>query len=384
MTEPALHVEQNDCATGLDPALKSTWDELRLSLPSTQALYSFEWTQNWFHHYANSAPWTGASRTLVVRRGTQPVAIIPFAIRQQSRLTILSLAGFYQPLRTWLCTENDAHAAGSAMIQHLSQSASDWDLCRMTPVDCATPARDAFVSGLRAATNGIQDSPLGRTIVHAVKPDLEAYRSSKTFKRVQSYERKFLKQADARVEHFTNPTGDDAKRMLHDLGEIEARSWLARDGGDLRFATPTDHAFWTAHTESAERETTPFNAWIAYLGETAVGFRVVLSSGDIDYMIANQYDDAQRELRLGWVLYLFHLRHAIAEKVRLIDLAPGDLHYKGRLGAEEAEMRKNLLIFPTTLKGRVLYNAIRSANSARGVLEKQAWSRTLAAKIPRI
>jgi hypothetical protein len=32
----------------------------------------------------------------------------------------------------------------------------------------------------------------------------------------------------------------------------------------------------------------------------------------------------------------------------------------------------------------VLYNVIRSANSARGVLEKQAWSRTLAAKIPRI
>ena len=384
MNTSHIHIQQVDALQGLCPTLKSVWQQIAPALPPHLAMYTFEWYQNWFEHYAAKPPWTGGSCTLIAYHEDRAVAILPLAVRRQSKLSILSLAGFYQPLRTWLCTQTEAEAAGAAMAQHLLNKSGHWDICRLTPIDDGTPERHAFEKGLREHVKRLIETPLGRTIVHPVKPSMEDYQQSKTIKRIQSYERRFLREESAEVVHYSNPDGEMRSRMLTHLADIEAHSWLAREGGDLRFASETDRAFWNVHLADPARVASPFNAWMAMLHGQPVGFRVVLTSGDIDYMIANQFDEKHAELRLGWVLYIYHLREAVTRGVRLIDSAPGDFHYKGRLGSEEAEMRKSLLLFPDTLKGLLLFHAIRTCDATRKTLERSRYGRCLAQKLPRI
>ncbi len=379
-----IQVKQIEASNGLCPSLECVWQQISPSLPSHLSLYTYAWYQNWFKHYAARTPWTGRSCTLVAYRQEQVIAILPLALRRQAGLSILSLAGFYQPLRTWLCREDDGEAAGAAIAEHLLDHTRDWDICRLSPIDDAPPDRLAFATGMRSQISRRIETQLGRTIVHSVKPSMDDYQQSKTIKRIQSYERRFLRQDEADIRHYCNPDGQALSAMLDALAHIETHSWLAREGGDLRFATEIDRAYWQEHLATSSRGTSPFNVWIAYLHEEAVGFRVVLSSGDIDYMIANQFHEDHAKLRLGWVLHIHHLRDAVQRGVRLIDSAPGDFHYKGRLGSEEAEMRQSLLLFPRGLRGEVLFRVVSAANATRRALGRSRYGSNLANKIPRI
>ena len=155
-------------------------------------------------------------------------------------------------------------------------------------------------------------------------------------------------------------------------------------GGDLRFATETDTAFWTAAIEKGLGPGGRFHAWLAYLDNEPLAFRVALDAGDTSYMIANQYDERFSEYRLGWILALEHIRYACEHGTRRIDSAPGDLHYKGRLGGTEASMRMDVLAFRNSARGRMLAGTVRAVRAAGDWLGRRPWGRHLAAKLPKL
>lgn len=351
----AIHIQVTTLRAGrpAPASLCQSWEDCLSRCPARLRLFTLPWFQAWLTHYASARPWLGILRLLEARNDAgQTLGLLPLAERRQKGIRILSLGGFYQPLRTGLIADDAAGEVAAAMASALRQQ-RDWDILRLAPTDTANGGRAALDQALQAAFRTVT-VPLGRTIVNRVE-DEAAIASSKTFKRIRSYERKFLREPAHRIVYLPSPTGDALERALRDMGTVEAASWLARENGDLRFASAKDRAFWTEAATTSLCPHGQLHIWMAYAGDRPLAFRVILRSGDIDYMIANQFDEAFAEHRPGWILYLRHLDALPATGVTLIDSAPGDLHYKGRLGGEEAEMRIETLVFARTLRGQLAF-----------------------------
>ena len=381
----AITIETITASDGRFPDVREAWEQCLTRCPPTQQLFTFEWYRTWVENCARTAPWTGYICVLIARRADgEAVALLPLVGRRQQRLSMLSLAGLYQPVRSFPCVPADAPAACRAFLQTLAARPERWDLLRLGPIDDATPERVAMLEALNAAGFATASIPLGRTIVNSLETSMEAYASAPAVKKMRYYERRFLRDGDANIRHFENPVRPILKSLLEDLQYVEQRSWLAEQGGDLRFATEADRRFWETVTETSLSPRQQLDVWVAYKGHEPVAFRLVLTAGDMSYLIANQYDQRMAKHSLGWVLFHHNLEVAISRGTRMIDSAPGDLHYKSRLGGEEAQMRVDLLAFRRSPKGHLLACAARSLHAARDILGRHDWTRPLANRLPRI
>jgi len=297
-------------------------------------------------------------------------AILPFAVRRQHGLTFLSLAGLYQPVRSFPCVPETATRAAAALADALLRGGHPWAVVRFCPVDEATVERAALLAAMRPAGAHALVTPLGRTIVNTLLPSLEDYRATSLGKRCDYYERRWMKEQPGRIEFYDSPTGERLQQMFRHLDTVEQNSWLRNAGGDLRFSTGLDRDFWLDVSAGALAKQQQLQVWIAYHERDPVAFRFTLSCGSTSYLLANQYDEQVARYSLGWVLYMHQLKQAFQRGTRTIDLAPNDLHYKGRLGGKEADMRLEVLAFPDTAGGKLLGAGLRTARKLKTLLKR--------------
>jgi CelD/BcsL family acetyltransferase involved in cellulose biosynthesis len=367
------------------PPLAAAWQECLAACPPEQGLFTYAWYADWVHAYGMRAPWTGNTTVVTAHDDAgRTVAILPMIERRSQGLRYLSLAGFYQPLRSFPCVPAQADAAAEALVRALFHEVPGWDVLRFGPLDDAAPERAALLRALSTYARHRISLPRGRTIVNPLETSFEPYAASKSVKRIESYTRKFLREPGAAIRHVRNPDAAAAAALYADLGTVERHSWLAREDGDLRFATDTDRAFWEALTAHSLTPGGQLDVWVASLGERPIAFRFVLTAGTASFMLANQYDEEFAEFRLGWVLYLEHLREAVTHGVRTIDSAPGDIHYKGRLGGEEAQMRTDEVVFRNGARGWALARLLGGVRTLRETLDAKPWGKRFAARLPRV
>lgn len=367
------------------PDLRAVWQRCLAACPPEQHLFSFDWYAEWMRSYGSQPPWTGNSCVVVVEDASGvPYALLPLAGRRAQGLRYLSLAGFYQPLRSFPCVPATAEAACTLMVRTLQADVPDWEVLRFGPIDDGTTERAVFLRALASGARHRVTIPRGRTLVTRVVADGTDGAHTKTAKRIASYARRFAREPGATLEHIHHPEAATAAALFRELGDVERRSWLAKADGDLRFAAPRDQEFWQRVTATCLTPGGHLDVWLARLNGTPVAFRVVLSSGAASYMIANQYDEAFAEFRLGWILYLENLNVAMARGTAFIDAAPGDAHYKGRLGGEEAEMRTDEFVFRPTWRGWVLARLLGGLHATKERLGAARWGRPLAARLPRV
>jgi CelD/BcsL family acetyltransferase involved in cellulose biosynthesis len=374
----------HEAARGL-PDIGEAWRACLAACPPEQRLYSHAWYESWLETHGARAPWLGRTRVAVAYDPAgAPRAILPLVYRRSEGLTYLSLAGNYQPLRSFPCVPDAADAACRAIVAALLREGGDWDVLRMGPVDTASPERAALVRACDAAFRRRVAIPRGRTFVNRLAPTFEAYARSSTGKRCERYARRFAREPGASIRHFESPAPDDAARMYADLASVEQRSWLATRGGHPRFMGDVAQAFWRRVTETSLAPGRHLDAWIAYVGPLPVGFRFVIRSVATDYVIANQYDEQYGEFRLGWILYMDHLRLATRRGTRVLDMDPGDAHYKDRLGGEEADLRVDMVYFRDSAKGIAGRALLAGLLAAREKLRRTPWGRRLAERLPRV
>ncbi len=380
---------------GCFPELAREWAACLADCPPEQGLFSHAWYAEWVRAYAARPPWTGETCVVIAANAAGvPRAILPLAARRGQGQRYLSLAGFYQPLRSFPCVPAAAEAAADTLARALFEEVRDWDVLRFGPVDDVAPERAALWRALATRSRQRVSIPRGRTVVNVLAPadggagggagggGGEAH--AKTAKRIAGYARRFAREPGASIEHVRRPDAAAAAALFEALGEVERRSWLARAGGDLRFADTHDRDFWMRVTDQCLTPGDHLDVWLARLHGRPIAFRVVLSAGAASYMIANQYAEDAAEFRLGWVLYLEHLRAAAERGTRFIDSAPGDIHYKGRLGGVEAEMRTDEFVFRPTPRGWALARLLSGLHRTKTRLDARPWSRRLAARLPRV
>ena len=370
---------------GAMPDIADLWHACLAACPAEQQLFNFNWYDSWTRAYCAGAPWSGRSCSVVAfDPAGSPRAILPLVYRRAGGLNWLTHAGFYQPIRSFPCVPQSATAACSAIAAALVNDVKGWDALRLGSLDSTPPERAALLQAIDAVLRHHIEIPRGRTIVNRLRGSFDEYISSKTGKKFETYARRFAREPGARIQHFSNPAAAEAAGMYRDLQTVEQHSWLAEADGDLRFDSPADLAFWQRVTERSLTPGGHLDVWIAYIGEKPVAFRFVVSAGTTDYLIANQYDQAYHKLDIGWVLYLQHLKLAIQRGTQLIDMAPGDLHYKGRLGGEEADQRLDRIFFRNAFKGMVLTRAFGSLRKLKTWLSTgPGIARRIATSLPR-
>lgn len=368
-------------------ALRDAWQTCLRGCPPEQGLFTYEWFRAWHETYGCRAPWIGHTRVLVATDGSgRPCAILPLAHSRHRGLRLLSLAGLYQPLRTLVAVPATAPFACAALMQELHRQRRHWDLLRLAPIDRATPERDALLTAVEAHAGAIDSAPLGRTVVNHLQGTMDAYESTHAVKKMRYYERRFGRDEQGAVRHYPNPSPEETAALIPQLRAVEERSWLAREGGDLRFRTEMDARFWTLAATESLTPNGHWDIWVASAAGQPVAFRLALTAGSRSYLIANQYDERYAKHSPGWILFLHHLESALARGVRCIDSAPGDLHYKRRLGGEEAEMRIDVKAYPRTAKGALTAGGVRALGALRAHLSGGGsdWKRRMVARLPRL
>lgn len=358
--------------------LAAGWRACLDNCPPEQQLFSLAWYESWLRTYGSRAPWTGRACVISVADASgSPCAFLPLVYRRSQGITYLSLAGLNQPFRSFPCVPHHAEQASAALATALFRGVPDWDVLRLGPTDDATPERAALLSALRARSRYSLSIARGRTVVNTLHQSFETYSESKSVKRIEKYARRFQRDAGS-IRRFSNPDGETAAVMFREMGEIERRSWLAREGGSMRFVYAIDHEFWRQVTETSLSPGRQLDVWIAYHTAQPIGFRIALSSGEMSYLIANQYDESFAHHSLGWILYLEHLRAAVERGVRFIDSAPGDLHYKERLGGREAQMRLDVVVFRDSAFGWALSGLLGGLQRLR----RSGWGRRVVNRFP--
>lgn len=384
--EPPITVRVYEEEGPRSAALREAWEACLQACPPEQSLFTYEWFRAWHETYGRRAPWSGHARVLVATdAGGQPCAILPLAHSRHRGLRLLSLAGLYQPLRTLVAVPATAPAACAALVQHLHAERRRWDLLRLAPIDRASPEREALIAALESGAGPVESTPLGRTVVNNLQGSMEAYESTHAVKKMRYYERRFARDEQGDVRHYANPSPAETADLIPQLRAVEERSWLAREGGDLRFGTEADTRFWSLAAAETLTPRGQWDIWVARAAGRPVAFRLVLTAGSRSYLIANQYDEQYAKHSPGWILFLHNLEAALARGVRCIDSAPGDLHYKSRLGGEEAEMRIDVKAYPRTAKGLLTAGGLRALGALRSRLARSGkWGGRLAAGLPRV
>lgn len=358
------------------PDMKAAWDACTLAGPENKRFLTPEWAECWMQSIGTAPPWSGRCRLLIAQ--TTPgriVAVLPLAVGRKGHARILTPPGFYQPFRGFVCIPEFAGTAVPALVDTLHALKQTWDILRIFPCYIRTPEQKLFMESLKTRFKGTKFAERGRTIVNVLSDSYDDYARLDSVKKIEYYGRRLARTAPYTIEHFCNPTGDDVRRLMEGLRAVEAKSWLTREQGDLRFSSEANRRFWNSAIASSLSPRQQLNAWVLCVRDVPVAFRFCIISGATSYMIANQYDEAYSEFRPGWLLYLKELEYDCAHGIRRIDMGPGDLHYKGRWGGQEEAMQLEVTVFSPTLSGRSaawLYAGSRAATRIRKSCSAQA------------
>ncbi|HVX15435.1 MAG TPA: GNAT family N-acetyltransferase [Pirellulales bacterium] len=349
------------------PPIADLWRDGLSGAPARQQLYGYGWYAAWSKTYGTRRPWTGRSRILVVQTDDgETVALLPLVEMRLYGANVLSLAGFFQPNRAFVCADNHVGPACQALAQALFCAPLNWHVLRLGPMNADLPESIHLFDALRGASGNTSTKRLSPMIVASDLPtNFEAYQREVLGKRftkdILYYERRLRSGGSTSLRHFANPQGQELEEMLSDCRIVESRSWLSRAGGQLRFAKEVDFSFWRAldfNGSDARLDT-----WVLYFEGQPISFAVTITAGSTRHMIANQFDPAFQKHSTGSILYFHAMNHACRNGVTTVDFGGGDLHYKGRWGGVEAGRRAELVCFRPSPLGWALNHSLRTTRS---------------------
>lgn len=339
---------------GFPAEIKTAWEACTQASPEGKRFLTPDWAECWLRTVGSEPPWSGRCRLFMVQTSSgRVVAVFPLAIGRIGRARVLTPPGFYQPFRGFVCLPEFADEAVPMIVDAFHAHRRSWDILRIFPYYVRTPEQSLFMERLQSRFPNIRIGERGRTIVNTLSERYEDYARLESARKVEACGRRLARATPYAIEHFHCPRGRDADRLLDALRDIEGRSWLVREQGDLRFTSDANRRFWRDAINASLSPRGQLNAWILSAGDVPVAFRFCIITGSVSYLIANQYDEAYSKFSPGWMLYLRELEYDCAHGIRRIDMGPGDLHYKGRWGGQDDAMQLEVTAFAPTWPGRL-------------------------------
>jgi hypothetical protein len=183
---------------------------------------------------------------------------------------------------------------------------------------------------------------------------------------MQYYERKMRREGALEIRRISGAGDPGWRTAIDDLGAIERKSWQFRVGGKLRFHGERNAAFW-ANLLVRDRFGDVAKAWVMHFNGEPVSFCFCLDSGEVRYVLANNYAESVHRYSTGSILYKHVFGDAIDSRViRRINIGLGDSGYKSRWGARPAFELVDWIAFRPGLRGGALDLAWRLRQALGG------------------
>ena len=341
----------------LDPADTSAIDVTFGELASTagaadKAFFASGCFDAWRRAYLPHDNWQANALLLSARQQQQQLCQAVFGVQRFPGFSALSLGGYYWPYRTLAQTGSSPQLAAEIAARLKAQR---WPVIRFGPVRAGDPLVDAVLGQLQAQGWTCLEKPLGTSWELKV-PDNEAAFEALWGKhltdRVAYYTRRLNKSAPVRIVCHSPATTAEWQQRCDDCATIEANSWVAKTGGDTKFAGERNRQFWRSLLDTPGQP--PFQLCLLYVGDRPVAFSFNLDLGDTRHIIANTYDDEFKSNSPGTILTAHVLKDTLQHGIRLVDWGAGDSGYKQRWGATEGMQLLDRLAVRPGLRGMVL------------------------------
>ena len=310
------------------------------------------------------AAWFGAGRrrqdsdnvrTLLLRRpekGTLLAAIptVPFG---PAIAGARKVPGPFWPLRGALVAPECDPVELAAVFEHPAAQClgAVW---RLGPAKVGDLAVERIVGAAWMAGWSVLSRPAGTSWVI----DCDALRKAgwprqSTAKRFARIERRLAGLGVVSWQYVRGSDWND--RVLAELGEVEAASWIVTrtDGSGAKFMTPDQRAQWRA-AASDPVLADMLCATILRVDGCAVAFSFDLDDGPVRYGIAGSYRQDFGRYEVGKLANHRALADAVAAGFNIVDLGTGDSGYKRKMGAVPGYDLADLLFVRSPTAARLL------------------------------
>ncbi|MFC7499075.1 GNAT family N-acetyltransferase [Enterovirga sp. GCM10030262] len=288
------------------------------------------------HHFLRRAWFAAAGgsgvTTLVARRPDgRTLAALPTRCVGPAALGLRSVPGCYWPFRSFPIAADAEDAEIAALLSHPIARRALGRAWRLGPINADDP------TGLRLAhiARASGWSLLERRIATSYGLDIAALRADGAWPRTSTlqknrwYERRLGRSGELQWRFVSG--GDWTPAIFDQLAAIEAKSWVAKRGGDAKFLSSHRRIWEAALADPALASM--LNVNILSIGGAPVAFEFGIETGATAFAIANSYDEAFAQHSPGRVLVYRSFAAAMERGVERIDWGAGDSGYKSTMGA---------------------------------------------------
>ena len=321
------------------------------------------WTTRIGRLLAQRPTWNGPIHYMSFKNeGNEVVGMFPFGFQRRGPLTVVSLAGFYYPIRSVAVCARSVENVASMLAEELAGISGRTGL-RFGPVIMEDPFNKELFIQLRARGWIVHPLEASTRMCVRLTQDVNEFLaglSKKRVKQIRRSERKFLREReDAEIREYTRENCDDWFAVIDDMRSVEQASWLPDEGGDLHFESELNRKLWFELLGAPLSSIKP-RIWIAYDNGKPVAFNLSLMTGEVCSVVIGHYDKEYRKHGLGHVLDLRQLTAAIADGATIADFGNGDSGYKQTVWkAQPARRMCDFLAFPPGVTGRLITSVLR-------------------------
>lgn len=341
--------------------------------PADEALlfYDDRWLYAWAHAFLPDRGWARPLTVYSVGSGDATLGFIALAQQTVSRLRMRSLAGYYWPFRTMAVRDDDDSRKVFAenVASHFSR-VPPATVLRFGPVSSLDKALHELLRSLMENGWTALRHDGGQNFVLDLPEDaatLEKNLGKHLLKNVRYYQRRMEKQLGS-LSFERHVLGADSAEVLDAAEAIEAASWVAEKGGDLKFVGAANRQFWIS-LGLASGQSFHTVIWVLRCDRIPIAFSAHIETPETVYIIANSYDQRSHSHRPGSALSLQLLSDACQRGKKRVDWGQGDSGYKSRWGAAPSSCLFDVMMFRPGIRGRMMHTLAKRFLSEWHVLE---------------
>ena len=290
--------------------------------------------------------------------------IFPVVVRRLHGISVLSMAGYYYPFRSFICNpEYKDHAAikfvdtvkndSSAQIVQLGRLQATDVVC--DALDTAFRDRKWKVCKIRAGNQQIVKLP-------ASVPEFRAGLSRNLRKNHDRRKRQLEAKSGFEIAYYTGCDKATWERVINQCAEVESRSWLNIEGQNTRVYE--SEAFWKSYSAD-QNGSNRLAVCVLTMDAKPIAYSLAIDSGKCRYSISGQYDVDYKKLGVGIIADMVMFEQAIESGLEVVNMGEGEWDYKSRWGAEPGPALQSYYMFRPGLIGFGLYSMFVTVNHLR-------------------
>ena len=321
--------------------LQADWRDLLDRVRPELRLFGPEWFSIWDRTIGSHAPWTGEMQVVAVYdESNRLCGVMPIGHPKAGLLRVNAMGGYFQPWRLVLAQQSHEFAIGRAIGWFLVEIG--WSVLQLGPWPMSHETHCGVLSVLNELEMPMRrqsSDELATAELPATWEQCRAETIGRKFRqRVCTFENRMARDHTVEVRHLRHPSATESSDFVAALAQIEQRSWLGDDShGRPRFIGSVEQQFWSELIHGCLAPQDFFDGWLLLADKKPISFVVAATVGSTRYVLANQYDEAWSNYRVGSQLYWRMFQEGYSRGVTRYDFGTNELHYKGRWGARATD-----------------------------------------------